>query len=499
MSQRRKNPRDLEVNMDLLEKIKKVDWQYLVSREEALLFFSITVHSYRDFSKVTGLPWHATLVLYCGQGEFFHSAKELDELRSIFRKGSIDLFLDLQRQLIYHVKNLDKLSRQIEKIDCFKLTKKELLNLLKKYYRVALDAHKFLLPMPVADGVLSKMILGQLPKATENEKQKWLGILIPPLNENEHIKEERSFYRLARVYKNKDKNFSRLLQNHLKRFAVIGARGYWFNRAWTVADIKDRLENFFVQRKNPEKELKHLAAIRKERETATQELLNKLKIKKSSPLFKLIQLAQDFAYFRTWRTDILYGAGYRAHNLFDEVARRAGFKGNVSYLIFEELIKMAETSKSPISIQEFKKRKEHATSLLLKGKHTILSGRIWQRKIKKIIESMTDSGGTVKGNTAFSGKVRGLVKVVLTSEEIKKVKRGDILVAVMTFPHFIAAMEKASAFVTDEGGILCHAAIVAREMNKPCIIATKIATKVLKDGDEVEVDANKGMVRILKK
>ncbi len=67
----------------------------------------------------------------------------------------------------------------------------------------------------------------------------------------------------------------------------------------------------------------------------------------------------------------------------------------------------------------------------------------------------------------------------------------------MTFPHFIAAMERCAAFVTDEGGILCHAAIVSREMRKPCVIGTKIATKVLKDGDLVEVDATKGIVRKL--
>jgi pyruvate,water dikinase len=59
-------------------------------------------------------------------------------------------------------------------------------------------------------------------------------------------------------------------------------------------------------------------------------------------------------------------------------------------------------------------------------------------------------------------------------------------------------MQKAAAFVTDEGGITCHAAIVARELKKPCIIATKIATKVLKDGDLVEVDANNSIIRILK-
>lgn len=65
-------------------------------------------------------------------------------------------------------------------------------------------------------------------------------------------------------------------------------------------------------------------------------------------------------------------------------------------------------------------------------------------------------------------------------------------------PDFISAMKKAVAFVTDEGGITCHAAIIAREMKKPCVIGTKVATLVFQDGDEVEVDADNGIVTILK-
>ena len=68
----------------------------------------------------------------------------------------------------------------------------------------------------------------------------------------------------------------------------------------------------------------------------------------------------------------------------------------------------------------------------------------------------------------------------------------------MTRPEFLPLMSKASAFITDEGGITCHAAIVAREMKKPCIIGTKIGTKALKDGDMIEVDADKGVVKIIK-
>ena len=69
----------------------------------------------------------------------------------------------------------------------------------------------------------------------------------------------------------------------------------------------------------------------------------------------------------------------------------------------------------------------------------------------------------------------------------------------MTTPNFIPALERAIAFVTDEGGVTCHTAIIAREMKKPCIVGTKIATKAIKDGDYIEVDADKGIVKIIKK
>ena len=106
--------------------------------------------------------------------------------------------------------------------------------------------------------------------------------------------------------------------------------------------------------------------------------------------------------------------------------------------------------------------------------------------------------GIVKGTIAQKGIIKGNVKIVIKISDISKVKKGDILITQMTFPAYITAMEKASAFVTDEGGITCHASIIAREMKKPCIIGTKIATKIFKDGDLVEVDANKGIVRKLK-
>lgn len=118
------------------------------------------------------------------------------------------------------------------------------------------------------------------------------------------------------------------------------------------------------------------------------------------------------------------------------------------------------------------------------------------------VEKLHEVGKNIReftGTIAQKGIVRGPCKIVMHYSEIDKVKEGDILVASMTRPDMLPAMKKASAFVTDEGGITSHAAIISRELKKPCITATKIATKVLKDGDIVEVDANKGIVRKVKK
>ena len=104
----------------------------------------------------------------------------------------------------------------------------------------------------------------------------------------------------------------------------------------------------------------------------------------------------------------------------------------------------------------------------------------------------------VKGYVANRGKAQGIVRVVLGSKDFHKVKAGDILVTTMTSVDFVPIMGRAAAFVTNEGGITSDASIVSREMGKPCIIGTRNATQILKDGDLVEVDADKGVVRILR-
>lgn len=112
---------------------------------------------------------------------------------------------------------------------------------------------------------------------------------------------------------------------------------------------------------------------------------------------------------------------------------------------------------------------------------------------------VADAGDEIKGVSASSGTARGKVRIITSKKLLGELMKGEILVTEMTEPDYVVAIKKAGAIVTDEGGVTCHAAIVARELKKPCVIGTKIATKDMKDGDLVEVDADKGVVKILKR
>jgi phosphohistidine swiveling domain-containing protein len=199
-------------------------------------------------------------------------------------------------------------------------------------------------------------------------------------------------------------------------------------------------------------------------------------------LKKIIGEVQELVFFRTERTDVFYELYFRGMPLIKELANK--------YKIPFEEIKYYR-AKSFIS----GKSERYPKSFCMFS----LEDETYFQNEPIIDDNLITEKTEFKGNIAYKGVVRGIVKIVKNISELDKVKKGDILVTPMTFPSFIAAMNIASAFVTDEGGITCHAAIIAREMHKPCIIGTKIATKILKDGDLIEVDADKGIVKILKR
>ncbi|MDP3740976.1 MAG: PEP-utilizing enzyme [bacterium] len=101
----------------------------------------------------------------------------------------------------------------------------------------------------------------------------------------------------------------------------------------------------------------------------------------------------------------------------------------------------------------------------------------------------------ITGQVGCPGMVSGKARIILGERDFSKFKRGDILVTVMTRPEFMPLIRQASAIVTDEGGITCHAAIVSRELGIPCVIGTRNATRILRSGDKIEVDAKSGIIR----
>ncbi len=157
----------------------------------------------------------------------------------------------------------------------------------------------------------------------------------------------------------------------------------------------------------------------------------------------------------------------------------------------EELVKLGEI------IEDHYGTPQDVEWAIEKGKIYIVQSRpiTTIREEKKEEEVELEEGKVLlKGLGASPGIGIGKVKIVLSQDEISKVEEGDVLVTTMTTPDMVPAMRKASAIVTDEGGLTCHAAIVSRELGVPAVVGTEKATKVLKDGMIVTVDGDKGVV-----
>ncbi|HJJ59394.1 MAG TPA: phosphoenolpyruvate synthase [Methanocorpusculum sp.] len=112
-------------------------------------------------------------------------------------------------------------------------------------------------------------------------------------------------------------------------------------------------------------------------------------------------------------------------------------------------------------------------------------------------ESAADSGevkAILHGYGASPGIVSGKVCIVMDVRDTSKVQEGDIMVATMTNPDMVPAMKRVAGIITDEGGMTCHAAIVSRELGTPAVVGTKQATSILKDGQIVTIDGEKGLI-----
>lgn len=211
----------------------------------------------------------------------------------------------------------------------------------------------------------------------------------------------------------------------------------------------------------------------------------------------LIRYSEDFTHWQDERKKSTFFAAHYFTLFLKELERRTDF----SLVQLKQLLpnELERALRKEVTAEELDKRLESVFFFSTEKEIHITTDKQMIKTLRDFYDTMDVPEGdikVIKGLPASLGKAKGKVKVLKSAREIGKVEKGDILVAVMTRPDYVIAMKKAAAIVTDEGGITCHAAIVARELRIPCVIATKFATKVLKDGDTVEVDADNGTVRI---
>lgn len=178
-------------------------------------------------------------------------------------------------------------------------------------------------------------------------------------------------------------------------------------------------------------------------------------------------------------------------------------KNHARFISINEIksIFLKEFSQKKIKKLETQLKRRTNSFLLAGGKfqNCLLKNYLEKNGWKLAEERITKNIKEFRGESAFEGIVRGIVKVVNNKKESSRIKRECIIVSPAIIPEFISILKMAKAIITDEGGVTSHSAIISRELKIPCVVGTKFATKVLRDGDLVEVDANKGIVKILRK
>ncbi len=203
----------------------------------------------------------------------------------------------------------------------------------------------------------------------------------------------------------------------------------------------------------------------------------------------MVDLMQFIIYYRTQRTDVMNRSFYVLAPILKAMAAERG-------ITYEQLIHCTvdEVLGQVPSTKLLDERMKGHVFTMENGTIRCLTGRD-RLRYEAFFADAKNGATEVRGTVACRGRVSGTVRVIMSRDDFPKVKRGDVLVTSMTSPHMVPIMKIAGAIVTDEGGITCHAAIISRELKKPCVIGTSRASEIFKDGDRVDVDAESGIVR----
>lgn len=471
-------------------KQNKYKWRKLISRglQPVLFVDCVRLGIIKYFDEVVGLFLGKNLACRAFKRENKTSfmlesdwQRQVRAASNLFRRRKIqkifDLMNDRQKRQLNRISEAKKLQKKYRYIDESKIAnfKKDVLNFLRGF---AEDWAYCYIPF-VFEDVIEPILRKSLQKSGI-KKDKIDDVIADLAKPDQFLKNQLAQKNLLEI---KCKTFSaakleKEIQRHRQRFGAI--RSYIFNiQPYDITEIKKEIKT--IKSKNCQELLNNFEANNLGLVTRDK-VIKHYNINKNTQ--RLIHLYQKLVWWRTSSIELATEAIYHFKSILDVLAEY--FKISYNRLVWATL---DEIGNEKINQDVLDDRARGYYFLATSKKLVINTKGVFREKLIKVAQ--------IFGRVAYPGKVTGRAQV-LYNYEFHKLKAKTVLVTPMTTPDATQFLKQTKAIITDEGGMLCHAAIVSRELGIPCIIGTKIATKVLKDGDLVEVDAERGIVRKIK-
>jgi len=319
----------------------------------------------------------------------------------------------------------------------------------------------------------------------------------------EHNLSERLSDSLAKRHDNVAELLGGLMKAEYKSF-MAESEEMLFEIAGAKGNVRDKMADGYIRKYffidtsyrhkielDKKKVLAKAKAIIKHGEQKSGAVEKPVKIKLSKEEEIIVGLLKSAEIVRDKRKQVAMAGAHVMLKFLDEIVRRKKLDLDLAkrahWFEFQDLLDHPKET-----VERLKKRDYMSI---------VLDGNSFHYLDYIAIEPRTVADSDVqffKGTPAAAGIYKGRVKIIVTKKDFPKMKKGDILVTDMTRPDYLPIMRLAGAIITDEGGLTCHAAVVSREMGIPCVVGTKIGTQVLHDGQRVEVDADRGVVKIVK-
>jgi len=476
---------------------KRGKWHHTVAFSEILLEGEST-----KSSEKLGLPFKRHRCVWFGNGDYYDLEKDWDSIRKILRKEYAkdkNYIIKYGNGCLKHGNKIIEYVENIKNINFQKISNVKILQHYKKLVDICKDYMPYMFSLHIFDEFLSEKFESLLKKYIEEKGLKiddffeyQIALALP--FKKIFVLEERDTFSKLTIKGNTSQNN---LKKHLNKYAWINSI-LLEERPYTLEYYNKRIKDF----NKPEIKEDYLKRSKEEKKLKVKQKELMKQISHYTELHKISEALQLFGFLRSFRVDVLHIAYGNSWNLITEISNRLNIKDlDLRYFDYGEVKKAILKNEKLTDITETKKIDKEVVSVAINNRRYEISNLDVVNKIKSIVyvEEKDLDSKNIKGTIAYPGKIVGKCKILHNLKDMKKVNRGDIIVVSMTDPNYIPAMEKAAAFITDFGGILCHAAIVSREMKKPCIIGTKNATKILKDNSIIELDAYTGIVKIIKR